>query len=86
LVVVPSLQLVERPHHFDHQREVVLIVPKPLCLLERRSHLLERFVSSHPHVPANDTEGKLFVTDRDLANVQVFTDEGEFIMKWGDSI
>jgi 6-bladed beta-propeller len=37
----------------------------------------------HPHVPANDAEGKLFVTDRDLANVQVFTGDGEFIMKWG---
>jgi hypothetical protein len=23
------------------------------------------------------------VTDRDLANVQVFTENGEFIMKWG---
>ena len=34
-------------------------------------------------MPGNDAEGKLFVTDRDLANVQVFDDNGTFIMKWG---
>jgi tripartite motif-containing protein 71 len=30
-----------------------------------------------------DSEGNVYVTDRDLANVQKFTNIGEFIMKWG---
>ena len=32
----------------------------------------------HPHVPANDAQGKLFVTNRELANVQVFTNNGNY--------
>lgn len=37
----------------------------------------------HPHVAAVDSEGNVYVTDRDLANVQKFTNNGEFLMKWG---
>jgi len=32
----------------------------------------------HPHVPAVDSEGNVYVSDRDLANIQKFTSEGKF--------
>ena len=37
----------------------------------------------HPHIPANDAQGKLFVTDRNIVNVQVFTIDGQFVKEWG---
>ena len=40
----------------------------------------------HPHVPAVDSEGNVYVSDRDLANVQKFTGNGKFIMKWDEQV
>ena len=36
-----------------------------------------------PHGIDFDSKGNVYVTDRDLNNVQKFTSDGKFISKWG---